>query len=96
LGARAFFTTFLVVAAFADFPVFLADGLAGALDLALAGRRDAAAFFAEIFLPAGAFFLAAAFFADMAVASKTVRNEAAIIQTAGGRGRGNFSSVARR
>ena len=62
---------FCTLAGFADFPAF-ADGLCTDLSLALLGRLVAEeALLTGFFLPAGAFFLAAAFFADMALASKT-------------------------
>jgi len=83
--------TFFTLVRFADFPVF-ADGLCADLSLALLGRLVAeTALLAGFFLPAGAFFLAAAFFADMALASKTLRKERAIIQTLRGSGRGEIS-----
>src|SRR5262245_25830366 len=78
---------------FADFPAGFADGLCTDLSLGLLGRLAAeAAFLTGFFLPAGAFFLAAAFFADMALASKTLQKEPAIIQTLRGRGRGPISA----
>ena len=79
--------TFFTLVRFADFPVF-ADGLCADLSLALLRLVAETALLAGFFLPAGAFFLAAAFFADMALASKTLRKERAIIQTLRGSGRG--------
>lgn len=71
MGAASFAETFLVLGLFADFPL-LVDGLWAAFGLALLARRAAVgAFLAGFFAPAVAFFLAAAFFADMALASKT-------------------------
>ena len=65
--------TLLTLVRFADFPV-LADGLCADLSLALLDRLVVeGAFLAGFFLPTAAFFLAAAFFADMALASKTVK-----------------------
>ena len=70
-GAASLVETFLTLVFFADFPG-LTDGLCAVLSLALLGRLAAEeAFLAGFFLPAGAFFLAANFFADMALASKT-------------------------
>ncbi|HSC14147.1 MAG TPA: hypothetical protein VLI71_03480 [Gammaproteobacteria bacterium] len=73
LGWASLGETFLTLVRFADFPIF-AEGLCADLSLALWGRLVAEeAFLAGFFLPAGAFFLAAAFFADMALASKTLQ-----------------------
>lgn len=86
MGAVGLLETFLVLVRFADFPL-LVDGLWADLSLALLAERVAEGFLTGFFLPA-AFFLAAAFFADMALASKTVRKEPAIIQTLRSSGRG--------
>jgi len=79
LGAGLFAA--LVLAILADFTVFLDEGFCWGLRAALPPRLGFAlgAFLAS-FLLAVAFFVLAAFFADMALASKTVQ-EAAIIQT---------------
>ena len=92
-GEASLVETFFTLVRLADFPLFV-DGLCADLSLALLGRLVAeGAFLAGFFLPAGAFFLAAAFFAGMALASKTVSKERAIIQTLRGSGRGPFSSL---
>jgi hypothetical protein len=94
LGAAGFDETFLALVCLADFPAF-ADGFCADLSLALLERLVAAgAFLTSFFLLAGAFFLVAAFLADMALASKTARKEPAIIQTLGGSGRGSKSHFA--
>ena len=82
--------TRFVLVRLADFPAFV-DGLCADLGLALLDRLAAeGAFLADFFLPAGAFFLAA-FLAVMALASKTVQKEPAIIQRRTCRGRGRAS-----
>jgi hypothetical protein len=76
LGARSGFATFFGLALLAGF-VFFDEGFCG-LGFGAAARRAAAlgAFLTSFFLLAGVFFLLAAFFAGMALASKTLRKRA--------------------
>jgi hypothetical protein len=96
LGATSGLATFFGLALLAGF-VFFDEGLCGALGFAAADRLAAAlgAFLANFFLLAVVFFLLAAFFAGMALASKTLRKEAAIIQRSCSSGR-VFGSTDRR
>jgi hypothetical protein len=78
----------LALVCLADVPVFL-GGFPCAFGFALTARFDEAdADLAGFFVLLGAFFLAAAFLADMVLASKTAQTEPAIIQRHRGSGRG--------